>query len=56
MTQQSDAASKQADNHANQLNPNNDRYWQARGYTSRPSDWQAKDPKASPPSPTPPRR
>ena len=28
-----------ADNRSSQLNPNNDAYWQARGYDSRPSDW-----------------
>ena len=26
------------DNHANQLNPNNDAYWQSRGYEERPED------------------
>jgi hypothetical protein len=26
------------DNHANQLNPNNDAYWQSRGYDERPED------------------
>ena len=24
----------------NQRNPNNDAYWQARGYDKRPDDWQ----------------
>lgn len=28
------------DNHANQLNDNNDAYWQSRGYDERPGDWQ----------------
>jgi len=28
------------DNHANQLNENNDAYWQSRGYEDRPDDWQ----------------
>jgi hypothetical protein len=28
------------DNHANQLNPNNDAYWQSRGEDERPSDWE----------------
>lgn len=28
------------DNHANQLNPNNDTYWQSRGYEERPDDWK----------------
>ena len=26
------------DNHANQLNPNNDAYWESRGYDERPDD------------------
>jgi len=28
------------DNHANQLNENNDAYWQSRGEDERPDDWQ----------------
>ena len=28
------------DNRANQLNPNNDAYWQARGWDERPDDWE----------------
>ena len=28
------------DNHSNQLNPNNDAYWQARGFEERPEDWE----------------
>lgn len=32
------------DNHANQLNPNNDAYWQSRGgYDERPDDWDDDD-------------
>ena len=33
--------SKQSDleNHANQLNPNNDAYWQSRDDNERPDDW-----------------
>ena len=27
------------DNHANQLNCNNDAYWQSRGDEERPADW-----------------
>jgi hypothetical protein len=27
------------DNRANQLNENNDAYWQSRGYDERPDDW-----------------
>lgn len=35
MSQKSDM-----DNHANQLNHNNDAYWQSRGYDERPEDWE----------------
>lgn len=28
------------DNHADQMNPNNDAYWQSRGEEERPDDWQ----------------
>lgn len=28
------------DNHADQLNPNNDAYWQSRGEDERPDDWE----------------
>lgn len=28
------------DNHANQMNPNNDAYWESRGYDGRPDDWE----------------
>ena len=28
-------------NHANQMNPNNDAYWQSRGYNERPEDWES---------------
>ena len=27
------------DNHANQMNPNNDAYWESRGLDERPEDW-----------------
>lgn len=30
---------KQDDNRSNQLNPNNDAYWQSRGEDERPDDW-----------------
>lgn len=30
------------DNHANQMNPNNDAYWQARGHDARPEDWEGR--------------
>ena len=35
MSKQSDL-----DNHANQLNPNNDAYWQSRDEEERPGDWE----------------
>ncbi len=38
MSRQSDL-----DNHANQLNPNNDAYWQSRDQDERPDDWEEKD-------------
>ena len=28
------------DNHADQMNPNNDAYWTSRGEDERPDDWQ----------------
>jgi len=28
------------DNRANQMNPNNDAYWQSRGHDERPDDWE----------------
>lgn len=34
MSRQSDL-----DNHANEMNPNNDAYWQSRGEDERPDDW-----------------
>ena len=43
-------------NHANQMNPNNDAYWQARGYNERPDDWEdqvgQKGTAAGPPTPS----
>ncbi|TGK79298.1 hypothetical protein EHQ23_16950 [Leptospira bourretii] len=33
--------SNSSDNRSNQMNPNNDAYWQSRGYDERPSDWDA---------------
>lgn len=29
------------DNHANQLNENNDAYWQSRGEDERPDNWES---------------
>ena len=31
------------DNHSDQLNPNNDAYWDSRGNDGRPDDWQSRD-------------
>ena len=28
------------DNQANQMNPNNDAYWESRGWDERPEDWE----------------
>lgn len=28
------------DNHSNQLNANNDAYWESRGEDGRPDDWE----------------
>ena len=28
------------DNHADQLNRNNDAYWESRGWDERPDDWE----------------
>jgi len=30
------------DNYSRQLDPENDAYWQSRGYDERPDDWQEK--------------
>ena len=35
MSRQSDL-----DNHADQMNPNNDTYWESRGYDDRPDGWE----------------
>ena len=32
--------SRNNDNHSNQMNPNNDAYWQSRGEDERPDDWE----------------
>ncbi|MCC5831334.1 MAG: hypothetical protein JJU36_17990 [Phycisphaeraceae bacterium] len=28
------------DNRSNQMNPNNDAYWESRGWDDRPDDWE----------------
>ena len=30
------------DNHSNQLNPNNDAYWESRDWDDRPDDWEGR--------------
>lgn len=35
-----DYSKDELDNHANQLNSNNDAYWQSRGEDERPDDWE----------------
>lgn len=35
------------DNFSNQLNPNNDAYWQSRGHDERPDDWDEDDSSSS---------
>ncbi len=31
------------DNHANQMNPNSDEYWESRDHNERPDDWEDRD-------------
>lgn len=33
-------SNREGTNRANQLNPNNDAYWTARGFPGRPADWK----------------
>lgn len=35
-----DYTKEDLDNHSNQLNPNNDAYWESRGEDGRPEDWE----------------
>ena len=35
-----DYSKDELDNHADQLNPNHDAYWQSRGEDERPDDWE----------------
>lgn len=39
----SDHSQADLDNHANQMNPNNDEYWGSRGEDGRPDDWEDQD-------------
>jgi len=38
-----DYSKDELDNHSDQLNPNNDAYWESRGYDERPGDWKSRD-------------
>lgn len=38
-----DYSQEELDNHANQMNPNNDAYWKCRGFEERPDDWDEND-------------
>ena len=40
MTDPREYSQDELDNRANQLNENNDAYWQARGEDERPDDWE----------------
>lgn len=35
-----DYTQDELDNHADQMNPNNDAYWESRGEEERPDDWE----------------
>lgn len=37
---ENDMSGPDEDNHSDQLNPNNDAYWESRGYDERPDDWE----------------
>lgn len=43
MGRNSDLDQADRDNRSNQLNPNNDAYWQSRGEEQRPDDWDQGD-------------
>lgn len=43
-----DYTQAELDNHANQLNPNNHAYWEARGDDERPDDWEFRSEDESP--------
>ena len=40
MGRKDDYSQDDRDNRADQLNPNNDAYWQSRGDDERPDDWE----------------
>lgn len=37
-----DYSQEELDNYSRQLNPEDDTYWQSRGFDERPDDWQEK--------------
>jgi hypothetical protein len=37
-----DYTQEELDHRADQLNPNNDDYWESRGYDERPDDWESR--------------
>jgi hypothetical protein len=37
-------------NHADNLNPNNDNFWKSRGYPERPEDWETAVPEPKHPN------
>lgn len=39
----SDYSQDELDNRSNQLNDNNNAYWQSRGEDERPDDWEDRD-------------
>ena len=41
------ASKDDRDNRANQMNPNNDAYWESRGYDERPDDWEKESARAN---------
>lgn len=43
MGRNSDRDQDDRDNRSNQLNPNNDAFWQSRGEDGRPDDWDQDD-------------
>jgi hypothetical protein len=38
--EEEDMTKHDADNHANQLNPEHDAFWESRGWDERPDDWE----------------
>ena len=43
MGRERDSGQDDRDNRSNQLNPNNDAYWQSRGYDERPDEGNEDD-------------